>query len=566
MARRTRHAASALTRAKAACRPALTTVFVLSLFINLSMLTLPLFSMQLYDRVLSSGNHNTLIFLALIAVLFLVIFGILDYVRSGILLRLGLRFEDALKRPLFDTLFRMDSKGDSSAAQQALSDAQTMRDTIGSTAVAALFDLPWTPLFVMLCFALHPLLGTVSLIGVVILFVLAVTNELLTHRKLAETGEHAATNASFSGSVFTNQDAMRSLGMGDTLRQRWITVQDKASNASAVAGERAVAVQSASKSARFIIQLALLTFGAWLAIEREISPGVMLAASIIMGRALAPVEQVVAQWRRIVGFRQADARLRQLFATTESGAATTDLARPQGHIRVEKAAIPAVSGGKPVIMGVDFALAAGQSLAIVGASGSGKSTLARALVGSCTPISGAIRIDNAAFAQWDISRLGKFIGYVAQDVDLLEGTIAENIGRFREATMEEIVAAANEACVHDAILRLPEGYETKLGNGGLGLSGGMRQRVALARALFGDPCLVVLDEPNSNLDEEGDRAFTNSVSNMTAAGRTLIVVTHRPQILQHLDYLLVMGMGRQIAFGPRQDVIRRMRGNKMAAV
>ena len=217
-------------------------------------------------------------------------------------------------------------------------------------------------------------------------------------------------------------------------------------------------------------------------------------------------------------------------------------------------------------MGVDFTLAAGQSLAIVGASGSGKSTLARALVGAGTPVSGAIRIDEAALTQWDIDRLGKHIGYVAQDIDLLEGTIAQNIARFSETTSEAVVAAAKEACVHEAILRLPEGYETKLGNGGIGLSGGMRQRVALARALFGDPCMVVLDEPNSNLDEEGDRAFTNSVANMKAAGRTLIVVTHRPPILQHLDHLLVMGMGRQIAFGPRQDVITRMRGNKVAAV
>ena len=282
MARSRQHVATALTKAKAACRPALTLVFVLSLFINLTMLTLPLFSMQLYDRVLSSGNHNTLIFLALIAALFLVIFGVLDYARAGVLLRLSLRFEDALKVALFDALFRMDGKGNSAAAQQAMRDAQAMRDTIGSTAVSALFDLPWTPLFVILCFGLHPLLGTVSLIGVIVLFVLAVANELLTHKKLAETGEHAAASASFAGSVFTNQDAMRSLGMGDTLRQRWLVLQDKSSSAGTVAGERAAAVQSVSKSARFIVQMALLTFGAWLAIEREISPGVMLAASIIM--------------------------------------------------------------------------------------------------------------------------------------------------------------------------------------------------------------------------------------------------------------------------------------------
>ena len=566
MARRNGQKETTLTKAKAACRPAMATVFLISLFINLSMLTLPLFSMQLYDRVLSSGNQNTLLFLAFIAVFFLVIFGILDYARSGILLRLSIRFEDALKEPLFNTLYRTDANGSAALAQQAMRDANTMRDTIGSSTVSALFDLPWTPLFVVLCFALHPLLGTVALIGVIVLFGLAVTNEMLTHKKLAETGEHAGACASFIGSVFPSRDSMRSLGMGNTLRDRWIAMQDDATNASTTAGERAAAIQSVSKSARFIVQMALLTFGAWLAIEREITPGVMLAASIIMGRALAPVEQVVGQWRRIVGYRQAEARLSRLFLAADQPSSTTDLPKPKGHVRVEKVTIAAVQGGKPVVMGADFSLSAGQSLAIVGASGSGKSTLARALVGSGSPISGAVRIDNASLAQWDLNHLGKHIGYVAQDIHLLEGTIAQNIGRFTNAASDDIIAAAKEACVHDAILRLPEGYETQLGNGGIGLSGGMRQRVALARALFGNPCLVVLDEPNSNLDEEGDRAFTNSVTNMKAAGRTLIVVTHRPHILQHLDNLLVMGMGRQIAFGPRQDVITRMRGNKVAAV
>ena len=563
---RSRQPKTALTTAKAACRPALATVFVLSLFINLSMLTLPLFSMQLYDRVLSSGNQNTLLFLALIAALFLVMFGILDYARSGILLRLGLRFEDALKTALFDTLFRLDSNGGAATAQQAMRDAQAMRDTIGSSAVSALFDLPWTPCFVIVCFALHPLLGAVALVGVVVLFALAVANEVLTHKKLAETGEHFAASTAFTGSVFANQDALRSLGMGDTLRQRWLTSQDEASNANAIAGERAAAIQSISKSARFIVQVALLSFGAWLAIERQISPGVMLAASIIMGRALAPVEQVVAQWRRIVGYRQADARLSQLFANAGTAVAATDLGTPKGHIRVERANIPAVRGGRPVVMRADFVLKAGDSLAIVGASGSGKSTLARALVGGATPLSGAVRIDNATLTQWNINQLGKHIGYVPQDIELLEGTIAENIARFSGASSTAIIAAAKEACVHDAILRLPEGYETKLGYGGVGLSGGMRQRVALARALFANPCLVVLDEPNSSLDEDGERALANSISKMKSAGRTLIVVTHRPQILQHLENLLVMGMGRQIAFGPRNDVISRMRGNKMAAV
>lgn len=558
--------ATPLVEAKRACYPALIAVFALSLFINIAMLTLPLFSMQLYDRVLSSGNLNTLIFLALIAAFFLVLSGILDYARAGILVRAGHIFDERLRGPLFNTLFHSSTQSSPAHAQQYLREAQAMRDTISSGAVSTLFDLPWTPFFVVLCFALHPVLGTVSVVGVIVLFLLAVVNELATGKMYAATAEHGARANNFIGSVFASRDAARGLGMGETLAARWSRISDDAAHSGTLAGERGAAVQAVTKTSRFMVQMAILAFGAWLAVEREISPGVMLASSIIMGRALAPVEQIVAQWKRIFGFRSSDKRLATLFVENMILERRTDLPAPTGHLAVEQVMVSVKPGMQPTVIGVDFELPAGQSLAIVGASGSGKSTLARALVGANYTVSGDIRLDGAALTQWNSDALGKHIGYVPQDVELIEGTVAENIARFTDAAPEDIIKAAKEACVHDVILRLPDGYETRIGHGGLGLSGGMRQRVALARALFGGPAMVVLDEPNSNLDEEGERALVKSVQFMKQEKRTVVLVTHRPQILAHVDNLLVMGLGRQIAYGPRDEVIANMRGNKVAAV
>jgi len=314
------------------------------------------------------------------------------------------------------------------------------------------------------------------------------------------------------------------------------------------------------------VQTGVLAAGAWLAIEKQISPGSMMAASIIIGRALAPVEQIVGQWKRILACRGAYSRLRELMDDFPQQAAPVNLPAPQGHIEVAQVVIVPPSGVRPSVRGVSFSVAPGNSVAIVGASGSGKSSLARALAGVWELRAGEIRIDGAALNQWDRNKLGKSVGYLPQDVELFAGTVADNIARLETVDSRAVVAAAKAAGAHDVILRLPQGYDTPIGEGGLALSGGMRQRVGLARALYGDPRLIVLDEPNSNLDEEGERALGQAISQMKEAGRTVMVVTHRPQLLAYVDKVLVMSFGTALAFGDRDDVIARMRGNRVAAV
>jgi PrtD family type I secretion system ABC transporter len=344
---------------------------------------------------------------------------------------------------------------------------------------------------------------------------------------------------------------------------RWSGAQSALVQAHGIVIERGAAMHAVTKFARLAVQTSLLCVGAWLAIDRQISPGAMMAASIIMGRALAPVEQAVGQWKRVVAFRSAYRRLEELFEALPAQDAPTALPVPQGQIEVENAIVWPPTASRPSVKGVSFALNAGESIAIVGASASGKSSLARALAGVWPLREGVIRIDGAAYSQWDQTRLGKHIGYLPQDIELFSGSVAENIARLGHVDDAAVIAAATAAGAHDAILRLPNGYDTPIGEGGVALSGGMRQRVGLARALHGNPRLIILDEPNSNLDEDGEKALGQAMAAMKKAGRTVIVVTHRPQILAHVDRVMVMSFGKALACGPRDEVIARMRGQKV---
>ncbi|KPF71575.1 ABC transporter ATP-binding protein [Bosea sp. AAP35] len=546
--------------------PGLVATGVISMFINATMLATPIYSMQIYDRVLSSRNEVTLLFLTLIVLIFLMLYGVLEYARAGVLVRASVAFEKMLRRPLFETMMQAELDPERRQGQQVIRDAEVIRESLASGTVAVLCDLPWTPVFVLLCFLMHPVLGLIALIGAGILFGLALLTEIMTKQGVDASSRLSNDAATFAAAALRNGEVVRGLGMGDTVLERWCGQQSAAVSANASSAERTAMLVAFSKFARITVQTAVLAVGALLAIEKQISPGAMMAASIIIGRALAPVEQIVGQWKRIVACRGAHQRLTELFAGLPAATETVNLPVPVGHIEIENVVVIPPSANRPSVRNVSFSLQAGESLAIVGASGSGKSSLARALAGVWDLRSGEIRVDGAALEQWDRNKLGKSVGYLPQDVDLFAGTVADNIARLGEIDSKAVVAAARAAGAHDVILRLPKGYDTPIGEGGLSLSGGMRQRVGLARALYGDPRLVVLDEPNSNLDEEGERALAQALSAMKTAGRTVVLVTHRPQILAHVDRLLVMSFGGALAFGERDDVIARMRGNRVAAV
>jgi ATP-binding cassette subfamily C protein/ATP-binding cassette subfamily C protein EexD len=557
---------SALNQALRACYPAFGATFVLSLFINLSMLVSPIYSMQVYDRVLMSRNVGTLVLLTGIVMAFLALYGLLEFARSGVLVRTGVRFEDMLRRPLFDAMMRAELSPRAKPGQQVIRDADLIRESLAGGTATIICDLPWTPLFVALCFFLHPLLGAIAGAGVVILFVLALVADRMTRTAHSANSKLASEANEIASAALKNGEVVRGLGMAGTMQDRWCGVQSAAIAAAADAHETSASFVAIGKFVRYAIQTVMMCAGAWLAIDGSLSPGAMMASSIVMGRALAPVEQTVGQWRRVLACGQAWRRLQQLFELAPSKPAMTELPAPEGRVSVENAVVWPPMSPRPSVKYVSFDLSPGQCLAVVGASGSGKSSLARALAGVWSLRDGTIRIDEAALTNWDQNQLGKHIGYLPQNIDLFAGTVAENIARLGTIDREALIAAARQAGAHEAILRLPKGYDTVIGPAGIELSGGMRQRVGLARALYGDPRLIILDEPNSNLDDEGEKALSQAMAAMKAARRTVVVITHRPAVLSSADLMLVMSFGQAIAFGKRDDVIAKMRGNRVAVV
>ena len=555
-----------LNRALRSSFPALAATFILSLFINVCMLVSPIYSMQVYDRVMSSRSVTTLVMLTVIVTVFLALYGVLEYARSGVLTRAGLRFEGILRRPLFNTMMRAELSPAHRLGAQAIRDAELLRETVSSALAPTLFDLPWTPVFITLCFLLHPMLGWVALIGGVVLFLLALVSEKITKSRFEHAGRLSREAGMMVQAALRNGDAVRGLGMGDIVLDRWAGAQSAVVALHAEASERSSALVAVSKFTRMAVQAALLCAGAWLSIEQQISSGSIMAASIVMARALAPIEQTVAQWKRVVACRGAYFRLKRLFESSPAPRAGMSLPRPAGHLEADGIVVWPLGGNRPTVKGVSFSIQPGETVAVVGASGAGKSSLIKALAGVWPVKGGNVRIDGADYTQWDVIKLGKNIGYLPQDIELFSGTVAENIARLGEAEDGAVIAAAKLAGAHDVILRLPNGYDTPIGESGLALSGGMRQRVGLARAIYGNPALVILDEPNSNLDDEGDRALAGALANLKAEKRTVVVVTHRPTVLASCDKMLVMAFGQVLAFGQRDDVLSRMRGNRVAAV
>ncbi|MFO1056660.1 MAG: type I secretion system permease/ATPase [Dongiaceae bacterium] len=527
-----------------------------SFFISLLALVSPLYMMQIYNRVLPSRSEATLLGLTGLAVAMLLVMAALEIVRARIMVRASGRLELALGDAVMQAMARQ-ATAPAAAGAQPLRDFDAVRQFLSSPAMLMLFDAPWSPVVIAVVFLLHPLLGTIALGGAVCLFALAILNEIATRRPLGQANLQSVRLNARLEAALRNAEVVGAMGMFPNLRRHWREARDEILRLQGIASDRAGAIAAASKGFRLLLQTGLLAAGAWLAINDLISPGVIIASSILVGRALAPVESAIGTWKQILTARTAYTRLRATLQRAAAPAFRTALPAPTGRLSVEAATIVPPGAATPVLRQVAFALQPGEVLGIVGRSGAGKTSLARALVGVWPLQAGKVRLDGADLGQWDPDELGRHIGYLPQDVELLEGTVSENIARFGRIDSGRVVAAAQRAGAHEMILGLPKGYDTPIGPDGGCLSGGQRQRVGLARAIYGQPALVVLDEPNANLDDEGDVALQRAVLALKQAGTAVVLISQRSNVVDLLDRVLVLADGTVRACGPRQEVLSR---------
>lgn len=541
-------------------KAAFLSVGIFSLVVNLLMLTGPMFMLQVYDRVLTSRSMPTLIALSLLAVGLYAFMGVLEAIRSRLLVRMGRSFDEDLSDTSFDCAVIMSVKlGRKSERLDPVRDLDTVRQFISGQGPLAIFDLPWMPAYFAIIFIFHPVLGFVAVAGGLLLLALAILNEAVSRDLMKDVGQHSVRRSGMVEAGRRNGEVLSAMGMLANLRRHWALENNSYLAIHQRASDRAALFSNLTKTIRFVMQSAVLGAGAYLVILQEITPGIMIAASIIMSRALAPVEQAVGNWRGFISARQSLNRLRAALEKFGVEAEHMELPSPVGSLLASNLSVTPPGEMRLVVQNVDFDLAAGDGLGVVGPSASGKSSLARSLV-SVWPIArGEIRLDGALLEHWDRDTLGSHIGYLPQDVELFEGTVAENISRFsQDAASGRIIAAARQAGVHEIILRMPDGYDTQIGESGHALSAGQRQRIGLARALFGDPFLVVLDEPNSNLDVDGELALNAALKSVRARGGIAVVIAHRPSALAELNKVLVMSNGRQQAFGDKEQVLSQV--------
>jgi ATP-binding cassette subfamily C protein len=531
--------------------------------INLLALTGSFYMLQVYDRVLPSNSVPTLIGLTVLMALLYIANGFLDFIRVRVMGRVGVRVDNDVRASVFRAIRLMPLKfrkaGD---GLQPIRDLDTIRGFCSGMGPTALFDLPWVPIYLFIVFLLHPVLGLFALFGAIILVTLTLLTEHQTRAPTLSAVSSASERFAFGEETRRNAEVIQALGLGDRMLARWESLTARHVTDQMIANDAATGIGSISKVMRLFLQSGILGLGAWLVIQGEVSAGTIVAASIIMARALAPIETAIAHWRGFVAARQSYDRLTKMFAMMNIGGDEPEfvaLPKPSASLSVRNLAIAAPGERHPVIQGINFSLEAGEGLGIIGPSASGKSTLARALTGIWQPTSpsGSVRLDGAALDQWSPEALGRHIGYLPQEIALFAGTVSENISRFDpDATSDLIVRAAEAAGVHDMIVNLPDGYQTKIGEGGVGLSAGQRQRIALARALYGDPFLVVLDEPNSNLDTAGDNALTGAIRSVRARGGIAIVIAHRPSALAAVDKVMAMTRGQVAGFGPKAEILK----------
>ncbi len=548
-----------VSRVVRSARGAFIGIGIFSFFINILMLTGPLFMLQIYDRVLTSRSIPTLLALTVLVIILYAFLGVLEFIRQRVLVRIGLRFDEDLGPLAFrvytETPLMAGPRGE---VVQPIRDIDQVRQFFSSPAIVSLFDMPWMPVYIAVILLFHWVLGVVAIAGGIILFAIALTTDMMTRGVLATAGQLQGRRSTYAESARRNAEVLRGMGMIGAVGRVWHAVSQRYTDAHASASDRTGGFAVATKVFRLFLQSFILAVGAFLAVEQVITPGTMIAASIIMTRALQPVEQAVTNWRSLVQSRQAYRRLKDLLGKGEPPVRMA-LEAPSRSLSVEQVAVVPPGAEAPTLIGAHFVAKAGEAIGIIGPSGGGKSTLARAIVGVWPPARGSVRIDGAPREQWNDEAIGRHIGYLPQDVELFEGSVADNISRFDpDRKPEAVIAAARLAGLHDLVLRLPDGYDTQVGERAAVLSAGQRQRLALARALYGDPFLLVLDEPNSNLDGDGEAALTHAIRSVKARGGIVVIIAHRAGAVVAVDRLVIIEEGRQVDIGPRDEILAKI--------
>jgi ATP-binding cassette subfamily C protein EexD len=557
---------NALKVALKACKGSFISVGFFSFFVNALMLVPSFYMLQVYGRVVTSGSISTLVMLTLIMTLLMATMGSLEWTRSRIMVRLSTRLDVLLSRDVYRASFKraLDSGG-MDASAQPLNDLTGLRQFLTGNGLFAFFDIPWLPVYIGVMFLFHPWYGWFAIGCAIILLCLAVVNEKLTGKAIADANKQNIAANLYTNKNLRNAEVIESMGMLETLMGRWGTRQRKVLLLQSQASDNGGMITSFSKTFRMLVQSLILGLGAYLAVQQEITPGLMIAGSILLGRALAPIDLMIGSWKGFIAARSQYARLNEILDKQQAEPERMSLPAPEGHVLVENLIVSAPGSKTPILKNISLAVPAGSVVGVIGPSASGKSTLARALLGVWAPQHGVVRLDGADINNWDKRELGPHLGYLPQDIELFEGSISENIARFRDVDPDKVIQAAKTAGVHEMILQLPEGYDTVIGTDGVNLSGGQRQRVGLARAIYGSPRLIILDEPNSNLDEVGERALALAIQQLKATGATVFVITHRTSILTQLDRLLVMSGGAIGMYGPRDKVMAELNKQQLTA-
>jgi ATP-binding cassette subfamily C protein EexD len=548
-----------LQAALRACKSSFLSVGFFSLFVNTLMLVPTFYMIQVSGRVIPSSSESTLIMLTLILTVLMITLGSLEWVRSRIMVRISNRLDVLLSRDVYRASFRKAlSSGGMDASAQSLNDLTSLRQFLTGNGLFAFFDAPWLPIYTAVMFLFHPWYGWMTVGAAIVLVALAYLNNRYTGKALAEANKQSVTANLQTTKNLRNAEVIESMGMLDTLMARWAVRQRRVLVLQSDASDKGGIITSISKTFRMWTQSIMLAMGAYLVITHQINPGLLMAGSLLLGRALSPIDQMISSWKGFVGARVQYGRLNDTLSDLNAEPQRMALPDPEGHIQVENLVVAPPGAKLPVIRNLSFVAPAGSIVGIVGPSAAGKSTLARALLGIWTPQHGTVRLDGADISAWDKNKLGPHLGYLPQDIELFEGTISDNIARFGKVDPEKVVLAARTAGVHEMILQQPDGYDTVIGSEGVNLSGGQRQRVGLARAVYGSPRLIVLDEPNSNLDEVGERALGVALQKIKETGATVFIISHRPNILSRLDRVMMLNAGVITMYGPREQVIAEL--------